>query len=66
MITALDEDERSASRPGRALAPGKDTPVPIVQEVWVGPTAVLVTEATGKILFASADDRTSIVRSSSP
>jgi hypothetical protein len=30
--SALDGGEWSASRPGRALAPGKGTPVPIVQE----------------------------------
>jgi hypothetical protein len=30
--SALDGGESSASRPGRALAPGKGPPVPIVQE----------------------------------
>jgi len=30
--SALDGGEWSASRPGRALAPGKGPPVPIVQE----------------------------------
>jgi hypothetical protein len=39
---ALDGGEWSASRPGRALAPGKGPPVPIVQEAgWA-------TEARGK------------------
>jgi hypothetical protein len=34
--SALNGDEWSASRPGRALAPGKGPPVPIVQEAgWV-------------------------------
>jgi hypothetical protein len=30
--SALDGGEFSASRPGRALAPGKGPPVPVVQE----------------------------------
>jgi hypothetical protein len=30
--SALDGGERSASRPGRALPPGKEPPVPIWQE----------------------------------
>jgi hypothetical protein len=35
LTTALDGGEWSASRPGRALPPGKEPPVPIVQEpVW--------------------------------
>jgi hypothetical protein len=42
---ALDGGEWSASRLGRALAPGQGPPVPIVQE-----TGCLDTEATGKIL----------------
>jgi hypothetical protein len=34
--SALDRGEWSASRPGRALAPGKRPPVPIVREAgWV-------------------------------
>jgi hypothetical protein len=44
--SALDGGEWSASRTGRALAPGKGTPVPIVQEA---PRAGLDTEARGKI-----------------
>jgi hypothetical protein len=42
--------EWSASRPGRALLPGKGHPVPIGQEVWVGLRAGLDTEHRGKIL----------------
>jgi hypothetical protein len=43
--------EWSASRPERALAPGKGPPVPTVQEGgWMGPRAGLDTEARGKIL----------------
>jgi hypothetical protein len=45
--SSLDGGEWSASRPGRALPPGKGPPVPIVQKVeWSG----LDTEARGKIL----------------
>jgi hypothetical protein len=44
--SVLHGDERSASRPSRALAPGKGPPVPIVQEAGWAPD----TEATGKIL----------------
>jgi hypothetical protein len=47
--SALDGGEWSALRPGRALAPGKETPVSIVH-CWVGPRAGLDTEARGKIL----------------
>jgi len=39
MTTALDGGERSASRPGRSLPPGKD-PVPIVQEAGWAPGPV--------------------------
>jgi hypothetical protein len=66
MTSALDGGEWSASRPGRALSPGKGPPVPIGQEAARGPRAGLDTEATGKILFASAGDRNSITQSSSP
>jgi hypothetical protein len=51
MISALDGGEWSASRPGRTLPPGKETPVPIVQEAG-GPRAGLDTEDRGKILSA--------------
>jgi hypothetical protein len=42
--------EWSASRPGRALPPGKGPPVPIVQEAGWAPRAGLNTEDRGKIL----------------
>jgi hypothetical protein len=46
ITSALDGGEWSASRPGRALAPGNGPPVPIVQEAgWATDT-----EARGKIL----------------
>jgi hypothetical protein len=38
--SALDGDEWSASRPGRALPPGKGPPVPIVQEAGWAPEPV--------------------------
>jgi hypothetical protein len=38
--SALDGGERSASRPGRALPPGKGPPVPIVQEAGCAPEPV--------------------------
>jgi hypothetical protein len=41
----------SASRPGHALPPGKELPVPIVQEAGWGPRADLDTEARGKIIL---------------
>jgi hypothetical protein len=44
----LDGGKWLASRPGRALPPGKEPPVPIVQEAGWGPRAGLDTEARGK------------------
>jgi hypothetical protein len=38
--SALDGGEWSASRPGRALPPGKGPPVPIVQEAGWAPEPV--------------------------
>jgi hypothetical protein len=38
--SALDGGEWSASRPGRALTPGKGPPVPIVQEAGWAPEPV--------------------------
>jgi hypothetical protein len=48
--SALDGGEWSATRPSRALPPGKGPPVPIGHEGWVGPRAGLDTEARRKIL----------------
>jgi hypothetical protein len=61
----LDEGEKSASRPGRVLPPGKGPPVPIVQEAEWAPEPVW-TQRLEEKSFASAGDRTSIARSSSP
>jgi hypothetical protein len=54
--------EWSASRPGRALPPGKGPPGTHSTGGWVGPRAGLDTEDRGKT-FASAGHRTSIARS---
>jgi hypothetical protein len=53
-----------ASRPCRALPSKKGPRYPLYRRL-LDPTADLNTEARGKILFASAGDRTSIARSSS-
>jgi hypothetical protein len=47
---ALDEDEWSASRPGRAFTPGERTPSTHYTGGWMGHRAGLDTEARGKIL----------------
>jgi hypothetical protein len=49
LTSALDGGQWSASRPGRALAPEKDTGT-CCTESWVGPRAGLDTEARGNIL----------------
>jgi hypothetical protein len=46
----LDGSEWSASRPGRALAPGKGPPVPIVQEAGWAPEPVWTQRLEEKIL----------------
>jgi hypothetical protein len=53
----LDVDERSASRPGRSLPPGKGTPVPIEQEAGWAPEPVWTQRLEEKSL-ASAEDQT--------
>jgi hypothetical protein len=50
MTSALNAGEWSASRPGRALPPGKGPPRTHCTGGWVGPRAGLDTEARGKIL----------------
>jgi hypothetical protein len=50
MISALDGGEWSASRPGRALAPGERNLGTRCTGGWVGPRAGLDTEDRGKIL----------------
>jgi hypothetical protein len=63
--SALVGGEWSASRPGRALPPGKVPLVSIVQEAGWAPEPVS-TQRLEEKSFASAEDRTSIARSSSP
>jgi hypothetical protein len=63
--SALDGGEWSASRPGRAVPPGKGPPVPIVQEAgWA--LEPVWTKRIEEKSFAPAGDRTPIARSSSP
>jgi hypothetical protein len=57
--------ELSASRPGRALPPGKGPPVPIGYEAGWTPEPVW-TQRREEKSFAPAEDRTPITRSSSP
>jgi hypothetical protein len=66
LTSALDGDEWSASRPGRAFTPGEGTPGTHWTGGWMGPRAGLDTEARGKKSFAPAGNRTPIARSSSP
>jgi hypothetical protein len=63
--SALDMGEWSASRPARALPPGKGPPVPIVQEAGWAPEPVW-TQMLQEKSFVPAGDRTPIARSSSP
>jgi hypothetical protein len=63
--SALDGGEWSASRPGRALPPGKGPPIPIVQEAGWAPEPVW-TQRLEEKSSAPAGDRTPIARSSSP
>jgi hypothetical protein len=50
LTSALERGECSASRPGRALAPGKGPPVPIVQESGWAPEPVWTQRIEEKIL----------------
>jgi hypothetical protein len=59
--SALDEGEWSASRPGRALPPGKGPPVPIVQEAGWAPEPVW-TQRIEEKSFAPTGDRTPVVQ----
>jgi hypothetical protein len=62
LTSALDGGEWSASRPGRALAPGKGPSVPIVQEAGWAPEPVW-TQRIEEKFFACAEDRTTVVQS---
>jgi hypothetical protein len=63
--TNVDGDDWSASRPGGALAAWRGPPVLIVQEAgWA--SQPVWTQRLKEQSFASAGDRTSIARPSSP
>jgi hypothetical protein len=62
LTSALDEGEWSASRPGLALPPGKEHPVPIVQEAGWAPEPVW-TQRLEEKSSASVGDRTPVVQS---
>jgi hypothetical protein len=63
--SALDWGEWSESRPGRALTPGKEPPVPIIQEAGWAPEPVW-TQRLEEKSSVPAGDRTPIALSSSP
>jgi hypothetical protein len=60
LTSALEGGERSASRPGRALPPDKEPPVPTVQEAGWAPEPVWTRGLEGKS-SASVGDRTPAV-----
>jgi hypothetical protein len=62
LTSALEGVEWSASRPSRALTPGKEPPVPIVQEAGWAPEAVW-TQRLEEKSCASVGDRTPAVQS---
>jgi hypothetical protein len=61
LTLALDRGEWSASRPGRALPPGKGPPVPIVQEAGWAPEPVWLQKLEDKS-SASVGDRIPVVQ----
>jgi hypothetical protein len=62
LTSALDGGEWLASRPGRALPPGKEPPVSIVQEAGWAPEPVW-TQKLEENPPASVGDRTPVVQS---
>jgi hypothetical protein len=62
LTSALDGGEWSASRPGRALPPGKGQPVPNGQEAGWAPEPVWMQRLEEKS-SASVGDRTPVVQS---
>jgi hypothetical protein len=62
LISALEGGEWSASRPGRALPPGKEPSVPTVQEAGWAPELVR-TQRLEEKSSASVGDRTPAVQS---
>jgi hypothetical protein len=63
LTSALEGGEWSASRPGCALPPGKEAPVPIVQEVGWAPGPVW-TQRLEEKSSASVRDRNKVMYSS--
>jgi hypothetical protein len=61
-FAVLDGGEWLASRPGRALPPGKGPPVPIVQEAGWAPEPVW-TQGLEEKSSTSVGDRTPVVQS---
>jgi hypothetical protein len=61
LTSALYGGEWSASRPGRALPPGKEPPVPIGQEAGWAPEPVW-TQGLEEKSSAPAGDRTPVVQ----
>jgi hypothetical protein len=62
LTSALEGGEWSASRPGRALPPGKEPPVPTLQDVGWAPEPVW-TQRVEEKSSASVGDRTPAVQS---
>jgi hypothetical protein len=62
LTSALEGGERSVSRPGRALLPGKEPPVPVVWEAGWAPEPVW-TQRLEEKHSASVGDRTPAVQS---
>jgi hypothetical protein len=62
LTSALEGGEWSASRPGRALPPGKGPPVPTEQEAGWAPETVW-TQRLEEKSSASVGDRTPVVQS---
>jgi hypothetical protein len=62
LTSALEGAEWSASRPGRALPPRKEPPVPTVEEAWWAPEPVWAQRLEGKS-SACVGDRTPTVQS---
>jgi hypothetical protein len=62
LTSALEGSEWSASRPGRALPPGREPPVPTVQEAGWAPEPVWAQRLEEKS-SASVGDRTPAVQS---
>jgi hypothetical protein len=65
LTSAVDGGEWSASRPGRALPPGKGPPVPIVQEAGWAPEPVWTQRLQEKFfgLYQESNSNRSVMQS---